>query len=71
MVSIYALLSEFPSASKISSAHLIRLTSLLSESSKGRYAKDTAVLFRETVKRSICSYIPAKALELKYHQAYS
>ena len=39
MVSVYALLSEFPSASAIASAHLTRLTNLLSESSKGRYGK--------------------------------
>ncbi len=66
MVSVYALLSEFPSASAIASAHLTRLSNLLVESSKGRYGKDTAVLFREAAKTSIGSPMPAKSLELKH-----
>ena len=53
MVSIYALLSEFPSANAVASAHLTRLSNLLSESSKGRYGKDTAVMFREAARSSI------------------
>lgn len=47
MASVYTLLSQFPGASHVASAHLTRLTNLLSEASKGRYGKDTAVLFRE------------------------
>ncbi len=39
MASIYAMLSEFPSACAVSSAHLTKLSNLLSESSKGRYGK--------------------------------
>ncbi len=66
MASIYTLLSEFPSASAIAAAHLTRLTNLLSEASKGRYGKDTAILFRETAKNSIGSRMPAKSLELKH-----
>ena len=66
MVSVYALLSEFPSASAIASAHLTRLSNMLVESSKGRYGKDTAVLFREAAKTSIGSPMPAKSLELKH-----
>ena len=66
MASVYALLSEFPSASIVASAHLTRLTNLLSESSKGRYGKATAVTFRETAKSSIGSHMPAKSLELKH-----
>ncbi|MBO4998071.1 MAG: IS110 family transposase [Lachnospira sp.] len=66
MASVYALLSEFPSASSIAAAHLTRLTNLLSESSKGRYGKDTATMFREAARASIGSYIPAKSLELKH-----
>ena len=66
MASVYALLSEFPSASNIASAHLTRLANLLSEASKGRYGKDTAILFRETAKNSIGSHMPAKSLELKH-----
>ena len=66
MASVYALLSEFPSASAIASAHLTRLTNLLSESSKGRYHKDTAITFREAARNSIGSHMPAKSLELKH-----
>ena len=66
MASVYALLSEFPSASSIAAAHLTRLTNLLSESSKGRYGKDTATMFREAARVSIGSYMPAKSLELKH-----
>ncbi len=66
MVSAYALLSEFPSAAAIASAHLTRLTNLLSESSKGRYGKDTAIMFREAARASIGSHMPAKSLELKH-----
>lgn len=46
MASVYALLSEFPGASHIASAHLTRLTNLFSDASKGHYRKDTALLFR-------------------------
>ena len=66
IVSVYALLSEFPSAHSIASAHLTRLTNLLSESSKNRYGKDTAIMFREAAKNSIGSNMPAKSLELKH-----
>ena len=66
MPSVYALLTEFPSASDIASAHLTRLTHLLSQSSKGHYKKDTAFLFREAARRSIGSHMPAKSLELKH-----
>ena len=66
MASVYALLSKFPSASAIASAHLTRLTNLLSESSKGRYHKDTAITFREAARNSIGSHMPAKSLELKH-----
>lgn len=66
MASVYALLSEFPSASSVASAHLTRLSNLLVKSSKGRYGKDTAVLFREAAKTSIGSPMPAKSLELKH-----
>ena len=64
--SVYALLSEFPSASAVASAHLTRLANLLSDSSKGRYGKDTAYHFREAAKSSIGSHMPAKSLELKH-----
>ena len=66
MASVYALLSEFSSAHAIASVHLTRLTNLLSESSHGRYGKDTAVIFREAARNSIGSDMPAKSLELKH-----
>ena len=66
MASVYALLSEFPSAHSVASAHLTRLTNLLSESSRGRYGKDTAITFRESARNSIGSNMPAKSLELKH-----
>ena len=57
MASVYALLSEFPSALAIASAHLTRLTNLLCESSKGRYGKEAAITFRESARNSIGSNI--------------
>ena len=66
MASVYALLSEFPSASAVACAHLTRLSNLLSESSKGRYGKDNAIIFREAARVSIGSHMPAKSLELKH-----
>ena len=66
MASVYALLYEFPGASYVASAHLTRLTNLLSKASKGHYSKDTAVLFRQTARDSIGSVMPAKSLELKH-----
>lgn len=66
MASVYALFSEFPGASHIAAAHLTRLSNLLSESAKGHYGKDTALLFREAARNSIGSVMPAKSLELKH-----
>ncbi|MCM1399287.1 MAG: IS110 family transposase, partial [Clostridium sp.] len=66
MASVYALLSEFPSAADIASAHLTRLSHLLETTSKGRYGKDTAIIFREAARCSIGSHMPAKSLELRH-----
>lgn len=66
MASVYAFLSEFPSASSIADSHLTRITNLLSTASKGRYRKETAILFREAARTSIGSHMPAKSLELKH-----
>ena len=66
MTSVYALLSEFPGAKYVAGAHLTRLTNLLSDASKGRYGKDTAITFREAARASIGSNMPAKSLELKH-----
>lgn len=66
MKSVYALLSEFPSAHHIADAHLTRLTNLLCEASKGHYNRDTAIRFRDAARISIGSVMPAKSLELKH-----
>ena len=66
MASIYAMLSEFPGAKQVANAHLTRLTNLLSESSKGRYDKETAITFSDAARASISSNMPAKSLELKH-----
>lgn len=66
MTSVYAMLSEFPSAKHLADAHLTRLTGLLSVSSMGRYGKEKAITFREAARTSIGSNMPAKSLELKH-----
>ena len=66
MASVYALLQEFPGASKVAAAHLTKITNLLSEASRGRYSKDMAVTIRETARTSIGSIMPAKSLEMKH-----
>lgn len=63
---VYALLQEFPSAQHIASANLKHLTHLLDASSKGRFKRATADEIRETARKSIGSYLPAKSLELKH-----
>ena len=55
MASVYALLCGFPSADAVANAHLTRLSNLLFDSSKGRYGKDTAVMFRDAARSSIGS----------------
>ena len=66
LASVYALLSEFPGADHVASAHLTHLTNLLSEASRGRYGKTQAVAIRDAAKTSIGSKMPAKSLELKH-----
>jgi len=66
LVSVYALLNEFPGASHVAAAHLKRLTNLLEEASKGRYCKDKATEIRDAARNSIGSKMPAKSLELKH-----
>ena len=66
MASVYAMLSEFPCASKIASAHLTRLANLLETFSKGHYGKETAITFRNAARVSVGSNMPAKSLELKH-----
>ena len=66
MVSIYALLEEFPGASQIASAHLTHLKTLLHDASKGRYGRDMALEIRDAAKNSIGSAMSAKSLELRH-----
>ncbi len=66
MTSVYALLSEFPSAKAIAEAHLTRLSNLLQQTSRGHYNKNDAIRIREAAKSSIGSSMPAKSLELKH-----
>ena len=63
---VYALLTEFPSAQHIASANLKHLTHILDTASKGRFKRASADQIRETARRSVGSYLPAKSLELKH-----
>ena len=66
MNSVYALLSEFPGASHIASAHLTRLKHLLYDASKGHYGRDIAISIRDAASSSIGTAIPSKSMELKH-----
>ena len=66
IVSVYALLEEFPGAKQIAGAHLTRLKALLKTASKGRYKRDMAVVIRDAARNSIGSRMPAKSLELQH-----
>ena len=63
---VYELLSEFPGAHQVASANLKHLTSLLGTASKGHFGREKADEIRETARRSIGSYLPAKSLELRH-----
>lgn len=65
-VSVYALLSEFPSAEQIASAHLTRLTNLLSQASRGRFGREKALAIRNAARNSIGSFTKAKSMELRH-----
>ena len=65
-VSVYALLSELPSAGQIAQAHLTHLKSILKNASKGRYRQEIAEKIRNAAKCSFGSDIPAKSLELQH-----
>ena len=66
MASVYALLSELPSASRIASCHLTHLTNLLENASNGRYGRAKAAEIRNAARQSIGSDMPAKSLELRH-----
>ena len=66
MASVYALMTEFPSAKAIAETHLTRLSNLLQKTSRGHYTKNDALLIREAARTSIGTSMPAKSLELKH-----
>ena len=66
MVSVYALLDEFPGAKQIADANLTHLKAALYGASKGHYGRDKAVEIRESARTSIGSVMPAKSLELRH-----
>ncbi|MVB10460.1 IS110 family transposase ISBth13 [Caprobacter fermentans] len=66
MISVYALLDEFPGAKQIADANLTHLKTTLYGASKGRYGRDKAVEIRESARTSIGSTMPAKSLELRH-----
>ena len=66
MVSVYALLCEFPGARQIAGVHLTQLKTLLQEASRGRYGRDMAMQLRDAAKCSVGSVMPAKSLELQH-----
>ena len=64
--SVYAVLREFPGASYIANAHILKLTNILETASRGYYGRSKAEEIRDTARRSIGSNMPAKSLELKH-----
>ena len=66
IASVYALLSEFPGAHQIASAHLTHLKTMLHDASRGHYGREKAVEIRDAARNSIGSKMPAKSLELKH-----
>lgn len=66
IASVYALLSELPCAASVASAPLTKLIHLLDTTSKGRYGRDTAILFRDPARKSSGSHAPAKPMGLKH-----
>lgn len=66
IASVYTLLSQFPGAKQIAAAHLTRLKTLLTDASRGRYGRDTAMKIRNAARCSIGSEMPVKSLELQH-----
>ena len=63
--SIYSLMNEFPSTVHISNAHLVRLTNILHNNSKGHYGREKAIEIREAARNSIGTCNSIQSLELK------
>jgi len=66
LVSVYALLSEYPGAKSLATTNLTHLKALLSSNSKGRYGREKAIELRDAARCSIGSEMPAKSLELRH-----
>ena len=66
IASVYTLLSEFPGAHQIATAHLTHLKTVLSDASRGRYGREDAIAIRNAARNSVGSKMPAKSLELKH-----
>jgi hypothetical protein len=66
IATVYQLLRNYPGASYIANANLEKLSSLLFESSKGRFDYSKAEIIQNAAKKSIGSIMPAKSLELKH-----
>ena len=64
--SVYALLSEFPGAKQLSSAHMTHLKAVLKNASQGRYGQEMAETIRNAARSSVGSVMPAKFLELQH-----
>lgn len=65
LASVYALLDEFPGASHIASAHLTRLSNILSVASRGSFGKETAIAIRDAARNSIGSVSDVTSMELR------
>jgi len=66
MVSVYAILREYPGARQVAAANLTHLKTLLSDASKGHYGREKAIEIRDVARCSIGSRMPAKSLELRH-----
>lgn len=64
--SVYALLSEFPDAKQIASAHLTHLINILTKASKGRYGREKAIEIRNAARCSIGSSMVVTSMELQH-----
>ena len=65
LASVYALLSELPSAKDIASCNILRLTSILGKASHMRFKKAKAEEIKAAAKASIGRASPSLTLELK------
>lgn len=61
----YALLSEFPSKESIAKANIVRLTNIMSHTTRGRYGREAAKQIRELARNSIGTESPVQSMELR------